>query len=117
MPLVPGPGVAAVAVVMVVRVPVVVVLVELLLDAVQHVGEVLELAAQVVAGDGVADRGADAGDLAGQELRVGLRLRGAAAVLRGQCAVAVLLPVLRQQDERRGVRGLGGERQATTMIV
>ena len=46
------------------------------------------------------------GELAGEVLEVGLRLAGLVAVGLELDAVAVGLPVLRQQDQRRGVGGL-----------
>lgn len=51
------------------------------------------------------------GQLASQELGVGFRLLRPPPVLLEGDLVTVLLPVLRQQDQWRGVGGLGGERQ------
>src|SRR5699024_1604005 len=86
-------------------------LVQASFDALEDVRQIIQLAAQVITGDGLTDRGAHAGDLPGQELRVRLGFRRAPTVLVDARAVAVLLPVLRQQNQRRGVRGLRGERQ------
>lgn len=60
-------------------------------------------------GDLVRQPGAG-GDLPGEELGVLQVALGALAVLLGD-AVAVVLPVLRQQDQQRGVGRLGGEGQ------
>lgn len=71
----------------------------------QPVGEVVEqvveFLAQVVAGDGVTDGQAHRRQLAGEELGIGLGLRGAGAILLERDLVAVLLTVLREQDQRR----------------
>ena len=73
--------------------------------------QLAELVAQLVAGDGVGEHQPDAGDLAGQELGVGPGALGDAAVELGLDAVAALLAVLGQQDERRRVRGLQRQHQ------
>ena len=63
------------------------------------------------AGDDVAQGDADRGQLAGQELGVGLGPAVDLAVELGLAPVAVVLAVLGQQDQRGGVGGLGGEGQ------
>ena len=65
--------------------------------------EVGQLLAQLVAGDRVGEHQPDAGDLAGEELGVGPGPLGDAAVELGLRAVARLLAVLGEQDQRRGV--------------
>ena len=84
---------------------------DLRLLAGQQRAQLVEFVAQVVAGGDLADGQSQRGQFAGQELGVGLGLRGATAVLLQRDPVPVLLPVLRQQDQRRGVGGLGGEGQ------
>ena len=73
-------------------------------------GEPVQLAADEVPGGQLADGDPQRGQLAGQELGVGLGLR---RPRRSSSAdpVAVVLAVLGQQDQRRGVGGLGGEGQ------
>ncbi len=73
--------------------------------------EPAELAADEVAGGQLADGHPQRRQLAGQVLGVGPGAGRAGAVLLGLHPVAVGLPVLRQQDQRRGVGGLGGEGQ------
>ena len=80
-------------------------------ELVEPLGDPVQLTAQVVAGRHLADRHPERGQLAGEVLGVGLRPLGAAAVLVQRHPVAVVLPVLRQQDQRGGVGGLGGEGQ------
>ena len=80
-------------------------------ELVEHLVHLLEFAAQVVAGGDLADGEPQRGQFAGEVLGVGLGLLGAAPVLLQRDPVAVLLPVLRQQDQRRRVGRLGGERQ------
>ena len=65
--------------------------------------QVGELVPELLAGDDVGQHQAHAGDLAGQELGVGLGALGDAAVELGLHPVALLLAVLGQQDQRRGV--------------
>jgi hypothetical protein len=65
-----------------------------------------ELLPELVARDGVREQQPDAGDLAGEELGVGPGAFGDAPVELGLDAVARLLAVLGQQDQRRGVRRL-----------
>ena len=84
---------------------------ELLADPLDRVAQLLQPVVEVLGGDHVAEGQADAGDLAGEELGVGLRALGDAPVGLGLGAVAQLLAVLGQQDERGGVGGLGGEGQ------
>ena len=62
-----------------------------------------QFAADEVTGRDLAEAEAQAGDLAGQELHVGVRLGVGVAVLLLGDAVATFLPVLGQQDQRRGV--------------
>ena len=66
----------------------------------------LQLAADEVTGGDVAERDPQRGDLAGQVLGVGDVALVARAVVLGLHAVAVGLPVLGEQDQRRGVGGL-----------
>ena len=73
--------------------------------------QVLQLVGQVLVGDHVAEGEADGGQLAGQVLGVGLSAGGDVAVPLDVGPVALVLPVLREQDQRGGVRGLGGEGQ------
>ena len=77
----------------------------------EPVEQLLQLAAQVVARHDLADGEPQRRQLARQVLGVGLGALGPRPVLLEGDAVAVVLPVLRQQDQRRGVRGLGRERQ------
>ena len=65
--------------------------------------QLAQLGAQEVAGGDVADGDAQRGQLAGEVVGVGDVALGAAAVLLVLHAVAVGLPVLREQDQRRGV--------------
>ena len=70
-----------------------------------------QLGAQEVAGGDLADRHPQRGHLAGEELHVGVGAGVGLAVLLGDHLVAGLLPVLREQDQRRGVRRLQAEHQ------
>src|SRR5699024_9981760 len=81
------------------------------LDPLDAVAEVVEFAPQIVPGDHVAHGQSHGRQLPGQELGVGLGLGGAQAVFGEGVLVPVLLAVLREQDQRRGVGGLGGERE------
>ena len=65
----------------------------------------------VVAVGLLLEREPDAGDLARQVLGVRERARVDLPVAFDLGAVAVGLAVLREQDQRRGVRGLGRERE------
>src|SRR5665811_27774 len=65
--------------------------------------EPAEFGAQEVAGGHFAESEAQAGDLAGKELHVGMRLRVRSAVLFLGHPVACRLAVLREQDQRGGV--------------
>src|SRR5690606_9175866 len=69
-----------------------------------------ELLSQHLARDGVLlerlEREAQRDDLAGEVLGIGEVALGALAVVLERNAVAVVLPVLREQDERCRVRGL-----------
>ena len=69
------------------------------------------MVAHLARGGDVGERQSDAGELAGEELGVGLGALGDAPVELGLGAVARLLPVLGEQDERRGVGGLEAEQQ------
>ena len=66
---------------------------------------------KVLVGHHVVEGEADSGEFAGQVLGVGLGAGGDLAVPLGGGAVALVLPVLGEQDQRGGVRGLGGEGQ------
>ena len=66
---------------------------------------------EVARGGYVAQRQPDAGDLAGEELGVGLGALGDLAIGVGLGAVALLLTVLGEQDQRRGVGGLQRQQQ------
>src|SRR4051794_25141063 len=70
-------------------------------------GQPVELAADEVPGGELADGHPQPGQLPREVLGVGPGGRGPRAVLLGLHPVAVGLPVLRQQDQRRGVGGLG----------
>ena len=70
-----------------------------------------QLRAQEVAGGDLADRHPQRGHLAGQELHVGVGPGVGLPVLLGDHPVARLLPVLREQDQRGGVRRLEAEHQ------
>src|SRR5690349_10821734 len=72
----------------------------------ERLQQATQLAADEVAGGDLADAEAQARDLAGEELHVGVGLRRGLAVLLLLDPVARLLPVLREQDERGGVRRL-----------
>src|SRR3954469_6223864 len=74
-------------------------------------GDPTQLTADEVAGGARAHGHAQGCQLPGQVLRVGAGGGGAGAILLGLHAVAVGLAVLGQQDQRRGVGGLGGEGQ------
>src|SRR5690606_34534165 len=65
----------------------------------EHFAQFVELAAQVVAGGDLADGQPQRRQFTGQVLGVGLRLLGAATVLLQRHPVAVLLPVLGEQDQ------------------
>ena len=78
------------------------------LDRLRHL---LQAVVEVRRRDHVGQRQADAGDLAGQELGVGLHPGAAVPVALALGPVPVLLAVLGQQDERRGVGGLEREDQ------
>ena len=84
---------------------------ELLAELLDRVTQPLQPVVEVLGRDHVTEGQADAGDLAGEELRVGLRALGHAAVGLGLGPVPQLLAVLGQQDQRGGVGGLGGEGQ------
>jgi len=84
---------------------------ELLAEPLDRVRQLLQPVVEVLGGDHVADGQPHTGDLAGQELGVGLRALGHAAIGVGLRPVPELLAVLRQQDQRGGVGGLGGEGQ------
>ena len=71
--------------------------------------EAVDRVAQVVGGDDVGEREADRRELPGDELGVGLRAEVHLAVALGLAPVAVGLAVLREEDQRRGVGGLGRE--------
>src|ERR1035437_6564494 len=73
--------------------------------------QVLHLAAEVVPGGDVTHGDAQRGNLPGEELGVRLGLLGTRTVFLERDPVAVLLPVLRQQDQRGGIGGLRGEGQ------
>ena len=76
--------------------------------------EFLELAhpfVQILRRHDVGQREADGRQFPGQELRVGLGPGRHFPVALDIGPVAVVLPVLGQQDQRSGVRGLGGEGQ------
>ena len=73
--------------------------------------QLAELAADEVAGGDLAQAQSQAGDLAGEELHVCMRLCVGAAVALVLDPVTRLLAVLRQEDERSGVRGLQAEHQ------
>ena len=70
-----------------------------------------ELGADVVAGGHLAERHPQARHLPGEELHVGVGAGVGQPVALGDDAVAVLLPVLGEQDQRRGVRRLQAEHQ------
>src|SRR6478672_8171411 len=70
-----------------------------------------QLGAEEVAGRDLADRHPQRGHLAGEELHVGVGARIGLAVLLGDHLVALLLPVLGEQDERSGVGRLEAEHQ------
>ena len=82
-----------------------------LLVLVQLLDQVAQLGAQEVAGRHLAEGHPQRGDLAGQELHVGVRAGVGLAVLLVDHPVAHLLPVLREQDQRCGVRRLEAEHQ------
>src|SRR5215207_7955860 len=65
-----------------------------------------ELAADEVARRDLTEAETQAGHLAGEEFHVGMRLGIGLAVLLLRDAVTGLLTVLREQDERSGVRRL-----------
>src|SRR6478609_3232361 len=70
-----------------------------------------ELRAEEVAGGDLADRHPQRGDLAGQELHVGVGAGVGLAVLLGDHLVALLLAVLGEQDQRGGVGRLQAEHE------
>src|SRR5690242_19809324 len=70
-----------------------------------------QLGADVVAGGDLAQRHPQAGHLPGQELHVGVRPRVREPVALGDHPVLVLLAVLCQQDQGRGVRRLEAEHE------
>ena len=78
---------------------------------VQLLDQVAQLRAQEVAGRDLAEGHPQRGDLAGQELHVGVRAGVGLAVLLVDHPVAHLLPVLGEQDQRCGVRRLQAEHQ------
>ncbi len=87
-------------------------------EAVEPAGQPLErarhrrqLVAQLLARQAVRQHQPHAGDLAGEELGVGLRPFGDLAVELGLDVVPTLLAVLGQEDQRGGVGGLGREGQ------
>ena len=71
----------------------------------------LEMVFELAGAGHVGETEANTGELAGQELGVGLRAFGDAAIDLGLHAVALLLPVLGQQDQRCRVGGLQREQQ------
>src|SRR5690606_29557973 len=73
--------------------------------------QVTQLAADEVARGDVIQRQAQRGDLAGDEVGGGVVALVGLAILLGLDAVAVVLPVLGEQQQRRGVRGLQREDQ------
>src|SRR5690349_4350042 len=70
-----------------------------------------ELGPEEVAGGDLADRHPQRGHLAGEELHVGVGAGVGLPVLLADDLVARLLPVLREQDQRCGVRRLQAEDQ------
>jgi hypothetical protein len=66
---------------------------------------------------GLPQREPQGGDLAGEELGVGEVALVAAAVLLEGDPVAVGLPVLGEQDQRRGIRGLQTQDQREQGVV
>jgi hypothetical protein len=74
-------------------------------------GDARERLVQVLVGDHVGQREPDGREFAGQVLGVVLGPGGDLPVPLDNGAVPLVLAVLREQDQRRGVRGLGGERQ------
>ena len=71
----------------------------------------LHRVAEVLGGDDVGQREAHRRQLPGQVLGVGLGAGVDLAVELGLGPVAVVLAVLGEEDQRRGVGGLGGEGQ------
>src|SRR3954462_6065399 len=70
-----------------------------------------QLRTDVVAGGDLSEGHPERGHPAGQELHVGVRAGVRGAVLLGDHPVPVLLPVLGEQDQRRGVRRLQAQHQ------
>src|SRR6201996_8143078 len=66
---------------------------------------------QILGGDQIVEREADRGQFAGQVLGVGLGAGGDVADPLDVGAVAFVLPVLGEQDQRGRVGGLGGKGQ------
>ena len=84
-------------------------LVEPLGEQVDRVDQVVELIAELLAGDDVGEHHPDAGDLPGEELGVGGGALGDGSIDLPLGAVPRLLAVLGEQDERCRVRGLQRE--------
>ena len=77
----------------------------------ERLREALDRLDEVIAVGLLLERDPDRGDLAGQVIVVGQRSRVDLAVALDLRTVPFGLAVLRQQDQRRGVRGLGRERE------
>src|SRR5215469_6731402 len=76
-----------------------------------HLGQLAHHVLEVAVGHHVGEREPDGGELARQVLGVGLGPRRDLTVALDVGPVPVVLPVLREQDQRRRVRGLRGESQ------
>ena len=80
----------------------------LVVESLQHV---IELVTQLVDRNHIRKRKSNTGQFAGEELGIRLGACGDGTIVFRLSPVALLLSVLGEQDERRGVCGLNGEHQ------
>lgn len=72
---------------------------QLVLDAMHEVGEFFHFSTQIIARHHIAHRNTHSGQLSRQEFGIRLGFRRAASILIQGDAVAVILAVLRQQNQ------------------